>query len=247
MDRFMEETEYPLGVTNAEFAYRTWTSVVGKGQLVFKESFIPISNNDKASPDFAKSPMTPNHQNAGVQNKWFYILSHGENGTNDNSDQYSVQGIGEDEAAIITYLNLIVNMHHYSNYEDARRGAIAIADQRYGNDPCAFERVQVQNAWYAVGLGEESSCPVSNEPRVREVVVAPKVYPNPSDGQFEIVWDKVGMRSIQITDIVGKVLWDREPKIAKSYIVDLRDFSDGIYFATFSGKNLACTVKLLKQ
>ncbi len=39
------------------------------------------------------------HTNSGVQSFWFYLLSEGGNGTNDNGDPYSVTGIGLDEAS----------------------------------------------------------------------------------------------------------------------------------------------------
>ena len=39
----------------------------------------------------------------GVQNKWFYLLTVGEAGVNDNGDAYDVTGIGMvDAAAILT-------------------------------------------------------------------------------------------------------------------------------------------------
>ena len=93
------------------------------------------------------------HTNSGVQNKWFYILSVGENGTNDNNDSYNVAGIGIGAAEAIAYRNLSVYLSSNSNYADARAGAIQSAIDLYGAG--SNEEIQTTNAWYAVGVGAE--------------------------------------------------------------------------------------------
>ncbi len=92
------------------------------------------------------------HINSGVQNKWFYILTVGESGTNDLGDQYNVTGIGMDDAAAIAYRNLSVYLSQSSDYEDARFYAIQAATDLYG--PCSPEVIATANAWYAVGVGD---------------------------------------------------------------------------------------------
>ncbi|PSR06005.1 MAG: hypothetical protein BRD49_02725, partial [Bacteroidetes bacterium SW_10_40_5] len=93
------------------------------------------------------------HVNAGVQNHWFYLLAVGGSGTNDNGWNYNVQGIGIDKAAKITFYNLINHIQGNSEYEDARQGAIQAAKAIYGY--CSFEHRQTQNAWHAVGIGDD--------------------------------------------------------------------------------------------
>jgi Zn-dependent metalloprotease len=91
------------------------------------------------------------HTNSGVQNKWFYILSNGEAGTNDLGNSYNVTGIGIGDASKIAYRNLTVYLSSTSNYAAARAGAIQAAIDLFGEGS-----VQVQstiNAWYAVGVG----------------------------------------------------------------------------------------------
>lgn len=92
------------------------------------------------------------HYNSGVQNHWFYLLTEGGSGTNDNGATYSVSGIGLDKAVEITYRTLTEKLSSSSDYADARAGSIAAAIDIY-NDPCAFEVQQVKNAWQAVGVG----------------------------------------------------------------------------------------------
>lgn len=91
------------------------------------------------------------HSNSGVQNKWFYILSQGESGTNDIGSNYNVSGIGIDKAATIAYRNLTVYMSTNSTFTDARVGAIQAAEDLYGAG--SAEVIATTNAWFAVGVG----------------------------------------------------------------------------------------------
>lgn len=92
------------------------------------------------------------HTNSGVQNHWFYLLTVGGSGTNDNNDDYTVTGIGLTKARTIAYDNLTDQLGVNSDYSDARDGAIAAAEDAYG--ACSNEVRQVKNAWYAVGVGD---------------------------------------------------------------------------------------------
>ena len=91
------------------------------------------------------------HTNSGVQNHWFYLLAEGGTGVNDDGDEFLVEGIGLEKARTIAYDNLIDQLGPDSDYDDARAGAIAAAEARYG--VCSNEVIQVKNAWYAVGVG----------------------------------------------------------------------------------------------
>ncbi len=90
------------------------------------------------------------HYNSGVQNKWFYVLTTGESGTNDNGFVYTVTGIGIDKAAKIAYRNLTVYLTASSNYAAARTGAIQAATDLYGVGTA--EVIATTEAWNAVGV-----------------------------------------------------------------------------------------------
>ncbi|MCB0431368.1 MAG: M4 family metallopeptidase [Flavobacteriales bacterium] len=92
------------------------------------------------------------HTNSGVQNYWFYLLTDGDTGTNDNGRKYKVTGIGREKAAAIAYRNLTVYLGKTSQYADARQGAIWAAEDLFG--PCSEEMRQTAMAWYAVGVGD---------------------------------------------------------------------------------------------
>ncbi|MDG1329304.1 MAG: M4 family metallopeptidase [Flavobacteriaceae bacterium] len=97
------------------------------------------------------------HYNSGVQNFWFYLLTEGGNGTNDNGDSYTVSSIGMDKAGAIAYRNLSVYLGANSQYIDARTGAIQAAIDLYGAD--SAEEIATTNAWYAVGVGGAYGAP----------------------------------------------------------------------------------------
>lgn len=90
------------------------------------------------------------HTNSGVQNFWFFLLSQGGSGTNDNGDNFNVQGIGTGSAAAIAYRSLNMYLTNTSGYEDAKQGAIQAAIDLFGN--CSNEVLQCARAWNAVGV-----------------------------------------------------------------------------------------------
>ncbi|WP_198037231.1 M4 family metallopeptidase [Maribacter hydrothermalis] len=102
----------------------------------------PLNNNDLCGV----------HINSGVQNYWFYLLSVGGSGTNDNGDAYGVNAIGMDKAGTIAYNNLANYLTSLSDFEDARMGSILAAIDLYGAG--SAEEIAVTNAWHAVGVGE---------------------------------------------------------------------------------------------
>ncbi len=91
------------------------------------------------------------HTNSGVMNYWFYLLTEGGSGVNDNGDAYDVQAIGMSDAAKIAYRNLKYYLTVLSPYADARQGALQAAEDLFG--ACSQQFVQTANAWYAVGVG----------------------------------------------------------------------------------------------
>ena len=91
------------------------------------------------------------HTNSGVLNYWFYLVSQGGSGTNDNNDPYSVTGVTIDSAAAIAFRTLTVYLTNTSQYADARFYSIVAAADLFGN--CSVEVQAVTDAWHAVGIG----------------------------------------------------------------------------------------------
>ncbi len=97
------------------------------------------------------------HTNSGVLNFWFYLLSQGGSGANDNGFSYNVSGIGVDKAAAIAFRTNTVYLVSTSQYIDARTYSIQAATDLYGSG--SNEVIQTANAWNAVGVGTTAPPP----------------------------------------------------------------------------------------
>ncbi|NOQ27943.1 MAG: T9SS type A sorting domain-containing protein [Bacteroidales bacterium] len=97
------------------------------------------------------------HTNNGPFCHWFYLISVGGSGTNDNNDSYTVAPIGIEKAEQITYRIESVYMTASSDYADARTFAIQAAQDLYGVG--SQEEISVTDAMYAVGVGEAYGAP----------------------------------------------------------------------------------------
>ena len=124
------------------------------------------------------------HYNSGVQNYWFYLLSEGGSGINDDDEEYLVSGIGMDKAAAIAYRNLTVYLTSDSQYADAREGAIQAAIDLYPN---SNEVEQVRAAWCAVGVG--GSCIATLPCRERDSLALVAVYNSTNGNNWTSTWD----------------------------------------------------------
>ncbi len=90
------------------------------------------------------------HTNCGVQNYWFYLLCEGGSGINDDHQEFSVTGIGIEDAEQIAYRNLSAYLMPTSGFAEARLGAINAAIDLFGNRSLQVQ--SVVDAWNAVGV-----------------------------------------------------------------------------------------------
>ncbi|MGE0076680.1 MAG: M4 family metallopeptidase, partial [Bacteroidales bacterium] len=93
------------------------------------------------------------HTNNGPFCYWYYLISVGGSGTNDNGDSYSVSAIGIEKAELIAYRIESVYMSASSNYANARTYAIQSAIDLYGSG--SAEEIAVTRAMYAIGVGAD--------------------------------------------------------------------------------------------
>jgi len=70
------------------------------------------------------------------------------------------------------------------------------------------------------------------------------IYPNPTKGNFLILFEKSEPINIEITDIRGQIVL-RE-KIVGSGFIDLSGYPDGMYFIKCIGNSLNCIQKIIK-
>ncbi len=94
------------------------------------------------------------HTNCGVQNKWYYLLSDGDTGTNDKGFTYDVTGIGIEKAQQIAYLTLTEFATKEAQYADIRLCSHQAAQLLYGEE--SAEAKTVLDAWDAVGVSENN-------------------------------------------------------------------------------------------
>jgi hypothetical protein len=181
------------------------------------------------------------HVNCGVQNHWFYVLSSGETGTNDLGNNYSVNGIGIDKAALISYYNLTNNISQMSVYDDAMEGAIAAALYYYGE--CSFEHTQTQMAWYAVGLGDGSDCANAGI-NVNENSF--NIYPNPATNYISVAFEESEFRTIQIYSTNGQLMKTINDGNLSQYQIDVSNLPSGTYilYAVGAAKQIGTFVKI---
>ncbi|MCB9446830.1 MAG: M4 family metallopeptidase [Flavobacteriales bacterium] len=151
-----------------------WYATPSRGDYLIAEdigAFRSMSNpNTYSNPDTYKGTYWETssndnggvHTNSGVQNHWYYLLSEGKSGTNDNGNAYQVTGIGREKAENIAFRNLTVYLSSNSNYADSRYYSLQAAKDLYGD--CSNEYAQTANAWYAVGVGDPVQCNVAPEP-----------------------------------------------------------------------------------
>lgn len=132
------------------------------------------------------------HYNSGVLNHWFYILTVGKSGTNDNGDSFNVTGIGIDKSAAIAYRMESVYMTSNAQYADARSAGISAAEDLYGTG--SAEVIATTNAFYAVGVGAEyvQTCSLPAPGNLAST--------NINDNGFSLSWNSVsGAASYTVT------------------------------------------------
>ena len=92
------------------------------------------------------------HKNSSVQNKWFYLLTEGGEGTNDYEFSYNVEGIGMEKALKIAYLTLTSYATMESDYAAIYMASLEAAEVLFGDNSKELQAVAA--AWEAVGVAD---------------------------------------------------------------------------------------------
>lgn len=92
------------------------------------------------------------HNNNGVPNYWFYLLTEGGSGTNDLDLEYDVMGIGIQKSEQIIYHTITSYLTPASNFNDAYYATLSATEALFGAN--SDEWWAVKNAWYAVGVNQ---------------------------------------------------------------------------------------------
>lgn len=89
------------------------------------------------------------HTNSGVLNKWFYLITEGENSFNSFGTIYNIQGLGFGVSQKIAYL-MSQNLPPNATYATAKTVSINAAETLYG--AASIELQTVKEAWIAVAV-----------------------------------------------------------------------------------------------
>ncbi len=103
-------------------------------------SCVPSGGNDECGV----------HNNSGVMNKWYFLITQGGSGTNDLGNAYTVTGLGFAKSRNILYQTELV-LSSTADFALMRTTSISTTITLYGD--CSPEVIAVTNAWYAVGVG----------------------------------------------------------------------------------------------
>ena len=97
------------------------------------------------------------HTNSGVLNYWFYLLSVGGAGTNDNGTAFAVTGITIGKAARIAYRTERFYLTPNATYSSARQASLQAAVDLFGLGSAEVQAVA--KAWRAVGVEQTEAAP----------------------------------------------------------------------------------------
>ncbi|MDO4525086.1 MAG: M4 family metallopeptidase [Bacteroidales bacterium] len=136
------------------------------------------------------------HTNSGVQNYWFYLLSEGGSGINDNGDTYDVTGIGIESAYKIAYRNLTTYLLPNATFKDAMHGSLKAAIDLFGKDSKEYESVLM--AWHAVGVKDDGDS-VDQTP-------SDKLKFNAYSDNGQLIVNALEGSLINVYDVTGQVI-----------------------------------------
>lgn len=160
---------------NAEYGIGSETPwVVGGNGLIMGADHLRNLGNPKNTRD-GKAPAPDTYKGtywdakdkygmSAVQSYFYYLLSDGGNGTNDQGTAYDVTGIGIEKATKIAYLTLTKYCSENSDYSNIRESWMKAAQELYGENSAEVQTVG--KAWTAVGIGGTDPSGIQELPAV---------------------------------------------------------------------------------
>ena len=124
------------------------------------------------------------HVRGGIASHWFYRLVNGGSGTNEKGDPYKVYPVGLDLAEDL-FTHAVLNNSYLDNcstYIQVRQAFVDAANDM--DNP--FLAMQVENAWYAVGVGTQPSQVILSGPTIPENSSVYSVQNLPSG--YNVTW-----------------------------------------------------------
>jgi Zn-dependent metalloprotease len=176
---------------------------------------------------------------------WIILSEIADNDDNwiNNNDSYLVDGIGKIDAGLITYWNVRNVLMSSSQYLDAREGSIVTSILLFGE--CSLQHFSTENAWFAVGVGSQSSCTeILNVNTNKETDLS--IYPNPFEEYFLIQMNKTEKFNLNLYNISGKLVYSSKIN-NNSTKISLSDLTQGVYVVELINENQTIRKKIIKQ
>ena len=136
------------------------------------------------------------HFNNGVFNYWFYLLTEGGNGVNDNNQSYEVKGLGIQKTEKLL-MHIILN-YLESNMDYAKMRIVSqyAAIELWGDK--SDELAQVHNAWFAVGVADRTPIESVEEAMLNVYSVDGNVVVEAEENSMIDVYSLVGQHLVSV-------------------------------------------------
>lgn len=137
-------------------AFRSMSNPITKGNpdTYLGTNWTPTGDESSCAPT-STNDYCGVHNNSGVLNHWFYILTAGKTGTNNapTPASYNVTGIGMVKSSQIVYYTERDYLTANATFLDARNASLSVTSNLYCST--SPEYIAVTNAWAAVNVGPQ--------------------------------------------------------------------------------------------
>ena len=160
------------------------------------------------------------HTNSGVFNRWFYLVTQGDMGTDPLGNPYNIAGVGFGESQKIAYLTTL-NLTPNATFSTARIVSSNATAILYGGTSAQLQTVK--SAWVAIGVDSNiydmSNTPIFTTNNITAVAV----------GKDGVVWAGTNYNGLYTWDGTD---WTKRAEIANVRINDIKaDKAGGIWIA----------------
>ena len=136
------------------------------------------------------------HFNNGVFNYWFYLLTEGGRGVNDNEQSYEVEGIGMQKTEKLLMYIILNYLEPEMNYAQMRIVSQYAAIDLWGDK--SEELAQVHNAWFAVGVADRTPIESVEETMLNVYSVDGNVVVETEENSMIDVYSLVGQHLVSV-------------------------------------------------
>ena len=182
------------------------------------------------------------HNNSGVGNYWFYLLSAGGSGTNDIGNTFNVTGITIQKAEKIIYHTLTAYTTPNMTYLDLYNATQQAVTDLYGAS--GTEQQQNINAWYAIGIGSGTLSTVETAGRLERNL---SIYPNPVKNNVFTIENDQGNAAFEIYDISGKLIRKNEKLNKGTNKINIIGVQKGIYLVKINTEGNTVSKKIIVE